>query len=937
VPALAGTAGTGSAAARSGAGAETLTNYDARSDIAIKKVLSARAAALAAHPSAGVKTLRSSLGRQAVIDLDPLTGTPRNVARVDGFLTGKSSSSANSIVLTYLRGHEDVFKLGPSALGSLSLRKDYVDILGTHHLSYVQTVRGVPVFGNGIKAHVSKDGQLIAVQGSPVASLSSSLSSPALSATQAHDAAMKDVFSGRKVSVSRAGTGATRDTDFVGGDYAQLVIFQTVAGPRLGWEVISLREGFVHVIDGQSGRTLYRMNTTAKDNNGLAWTNYPGAPIGGTQVSVDMTGKGWLSKSATELNGTNAHVYLDLNDDDIMNNPVEKVGPSSKNSFAYPFTDFSSTVGGSCSASYQCSWDPSTPFSWQTNAKQDAVQMFFFVNTFHDHLKAAPIGFTPAAGNFEGGDRVQGNALDGANTNNGLPDSAHVDNANMNTPPDGFSPRMQMYLFPDPSDPTDPFIASNSGDEADIVYHEYTHGLSNRLVVDALGNSTLGNIQAGSMGEAWSDWYAYDYLVGQGLVTDTSAAGEVRVGEYVGAGQDLIRTQPLDCPATNQPIAKCAGTPGAGAGGYTYGDFGRIIGRPEVHADGEIWGETLWDLRASVGQNVAESIVTRAMELSPANPSYLDMRNSILQADMVAFGGSHKNQIWTVFANRGMGFFAGSVDGDDSHPVENFSMPPSASSSTGTVTGRVTDSSGAPVAGAIVAFGGHNSGFAGDYGATTAADGSYTIGNVFTGTYPTVFAHKLGYDPQVRTLAVGPGTNTVNWSMRKDWAATANGTTVTSFNGVDYSQFGCGPAAMLDTSQGSGWSTDATETSPDHTSGLAIEPRFMVIKLPQALTIAEIDINPANNCGDPGSSSTGDYSVETSTNGTTWTTVSSGHFGIGDRFYHAVTLSGGNLTGVLYVRYTMISTQVVDLGGNCPGNFGGCDFVDSVELGVYTA
>ena len=44
------------------------------------------------------------------------------------------------------------------------------------------------------------------------------------------------------------------------------------------------------------------------------------------------------------------------------------------------------------------------------------------------------------------------------------------------------------------------------------MYHEYTHGLSNRLVVDPSGNSTLGNIQAGAMGEAWSDWYAMDFL-----------------------------------------------------------------------------------------------------------------------------------------------------------------------------------------------------------------------------------------------------------------------------------------------------------------------------------------------------------------------------------------------------------------------------------------
>jgi len=308
--------------------------------------------------------------------------------------------------------------------------------------------------------------------------------------------------------------------------------------------------------------------------------------------------------------------------------------------------------------------------------------------------------------------------MDGANTGTGegagLPDPNHIDNANMNTPPDGTPPVMQMYLFHDPADPTDPFIAGNSGDDSDVVYHEYTHGLSNRLVVDANGVSTLGNIQAGSMGEAWSDWYAMDYLVSKGLEQDTGAAGELIVGKYVSAGQYLIRTQPVDC-AVGVKSAACPGTPTAGPGGYTYGDFGRIIGRPEVHADGEIWAQTLWDLRAAIGSKKAESLVTRAMELSPANPSFLDERNSILQADLVVNGGKLQKKIWSVFAARGMGFFAGATDGDDAQPVEEFSMPPSANTPRGTLTGTVTDSeTGAPVPGVVVGFGGHASGFAGD-------------------------------------------------------------------------------------------------------------------------------------------------------------------------------------------------------------------------------
>src|SRR5262249_23589042 len=152
---------------------------------------------------------------------------------------------------------------------------------------------------------------------------------------------------------------------------------------------------------------------------------------------------------------------------------------------------------------------------------QNATQVFFFANNFHDHLNAAPIGFTEAAGNFQvvnssgqgrGGGAVQAQTCDGANSaGGGFPGFGHTANANLSTPPAGIPPPMQMYLFPLPGDPTDPFLASNGGDESDVIYHEYTHGLSNRLVIQANGVTGLIGQQPGAMGEAWSDWYANDY------------------------------------------------------------------------------------------------------------------------------------------------------------------------------------------------------------------------------------------------------------------------------------------------------------------------------------------------------------------------------------------------------------------------------------------
>ncbi len=253
----------------------------------------------------------------------------------------------------------------------------------------------------------------------------------------------------------------------------------------------------------------------------------------------------------------------------------------------------------------------------------------------------------------------------------------HINNAYMDTPPDGTSPTMAMFLFSAVSSggAATPFRDVNGGDDAAIVYHEYTHGLSSRLVtVSPGGEQALNTAQAGAMGEGWSDWYAQDFLVGQFPGTDTTTPGEVDMGRYVEAVPHAIRTEAVDCPV-GAAAARCPGAGASGPGGYTYGDFGRIVGGPEVHADGEIWAQTLWDLRAALGSDVSRAIVTQGMRLSPPEPSFLDERDAILAADLQLFAAAgHRAQIWAVFAARGMGWDARSPT--PTSVVEGFALPP---------------------------------------------------------------------------------------------------------------------------------------------------------------------------------------------------------------------------------------------------------------------
>jgi hypothetical protein len=94
-----------------------------------------------------------------------------------------------------------------------------------------------------------------------------------------------------------------------------------------------------------------------------------------------------------------------------------------------------------------------------------------------------------------------------------------------------------------------------------------------------------------------------------------------------------------------------------------------------VHASGEIWGQTLWDLRRAVGSPASQALITQAMRISPRAPTFIDQRNAILAADTALSGGANRDVIWRVFAARGMGFGASTRGGGDRAPVADFTTP----------------------------------------------------------------------------------------------------------------------------------------------------------------------------------------------------------------------------------------------------------------------
>ena len=152
------------------------------------------------------------------MQIDALTRTPRIVAKTNGFLTGRSRT-AGARDRSRLRPQPTPASSGSRRreLARLDLRKSYRDTSGTRHLSFVQRVRGVAVFGNGLRAHVAPGGRLLQVDGSPLASLPRSVGSPKISASEARRLAVKDTFGKVRPSAAFKATGTDRSTTFRNG------------------------------------------------------------------------------------------------------------------------------------------------------------------------------------------------------------------------------------------------------------------------------------------------------------------------------------------------------------------------------------------------------------------------------------------------------------------------------------------------------------------------------------------------------------------------------------------------------------------------------------------------------------------------------------------------------------------------------------------------
>ena len=193
------------------------------------------------------------------------------------------------------------------------------------------------------------------------------------------------------------------------------------------------------------------------------------------------------------------------------------------------------------------------------------------------------------------------------------------------------------------------------------------------------------------MGESWGDLTAAEYMFEHGY---SNGASPWAVGPYATGNKTVgIRDYAIDANPLN------------------YSDYGFDSTGDEVHADGEIWNGTMWEVRKALvakydarlpehrqgaepavrpgdrhaarptpaarcpGNRRWLQLMFDAFLLQQGATSMLDARDAMLAADRMRFGGANQTVLWDAFARRGMGSNASTPDADSGDPKPGFASP----------------------------------------------------------------------------------------------------------------------------------------------------------------------------------------------------------------------------------------------------------------------
>ena len=445
-------------------------------------------------------------------------------------LTGPSNAARPAIVAQFLATRHD-----ERTVQTVVLRRENVAPTGVTHLNLGQQIGDLEVYGTYVRTALSARGEIISVVEN-LAPIPPALTPVNVSARAALEAVLAEYYPGTGAAPAEISTSGQTVVFARNGRFSEDPTVTRVAVPmsngamHTGYLVITWDNDNIlrHTVIGPGGRVLVEELRTNSDTYKV-FANHPGVSaqevVSGAGAGSIYSPIGWVTSNMTT--GNNVDAYLDRDNNNAADTNGRPTSATKDFVFDFSLTDAPTTT---------------------TNQMAAVTNLFYLNNVIHDKLYRH--GFTEGAGNFQndnfgkggaGFDPVRAEAQDGGGANN----------ANFSTPADGTRPRMQMYLW----NRTTP---NRDGDlDSDIVWHEYGHGLTWRMI------GSMSGPFAGAIGEGMSDVLAIytnrDDLVGE-YSTNNSSRG-IRRYRY-----------------TNYPL--------------TYGD----VSGGSVHNDGEIYAATMWKL-----------------------------------------------------------------------------------------------------------------------------------------------------------------------------------------------------------------------------------------------------------------------------------------------------------------------------------------------------
>jgi extracellular elastinolytic metalloproteinase len=627
-----------------------------------------------------------------VIDYDDATQRPVLIAgqEPEARLSGPVPGTPEEAVDAFIQSRSDIWGLATEDAATVEVQS--VSRRGLPTVRLIQRVDGVEVFDSEVSVALTPDNQIISVAGqlfpgtaAPAvpARAGASLSAEAAIAMAASDLTgmaytaddVAPVVAERESGPYRFYEGRVGDGDsrpaFERPVRVKDVLFPLGDGQFAPGYYLELwirgYPAFAYVIDNvDTPDVLFRKNLTSpaafryrvhntmdaivRPEDGPA----PGSPhptgvpngfqaptIAEQVITIEslLPGDPWLPDGATTTRGNNCIAYADLKPPDGFSEGDVLGKITSPGAFEHTY-------------------DHSTSAATPDNLQASVVGMFFHVNWLHDRWYEA--GFDEAAGNAQMDNFGRG-GLDGDPVLAEANDFSGTDNANMATPADGSSPRMQMFVF---AGVPSPLPSRNSNFEALITFHEMGHYVTNRLVGNAAG---LTNQQGRSMGEGWGDFFA---VCMTSQASDDFANGAFPIGgwtDLVAGFNDnyyfSIRRYPCSAdmaknPLTFQHISANVLLP---VGPPRNPFFG---GGPneEVHNAGEVWCCALWEvfvnLVAEYGHEEAERrmllYVIGGLKQTPSRPTFTQARDGII-ATASGLNPGDLSLVWSGFAKRGMG------------------------------------------------------------------------------------------------------------------------------------------------------------------------------------------------------------------------------------------------------------------------------------------